>query len=136
LLRCESVRLFVERASAASTTFTYNEGNATAVAELCVRLDGMPLAIELGAARTRALPVQQILDRLDDRFALLTTGSRTAAARHQTLRATVDWSHNLLSEMARILFRRASVFVGGFSLEAAESVCSGGGLERQRTCTS
>lgn len=130
LLRCESVRLFVERASAASTTFTYNEGNATAVAELCVRLDGMPLAIELGAARTRALTVQQILDRLDDRFALLTTGSRTAAARHQTLRATVDWSHNLLSEMARILFRRASVFVGGFSLEAAEAVCSGEGLER------
>ena len=96
-----------------------------AVAQVCQRLDGIPLAIELAAARVKALPVEQIAARLDDRFRLLTGGSRTALPRQQTLRALIDWSYDLLSEPERALLRRLSVFAGGWTLEAAEAVCAG-----------
>ena len=121
-----SIKLFVERASIAKTGFTLNEKNAPSVAQICHRLDGIPLAIELAAARIKMLSVDEIAARLDDRFSLLTSGSRTAIPRHQTLRATIDWSHDLLVEPERILFRRLSVFAGGFTLEAVEAVCSQG----------
>jgi predicted ATPase len=130
LPRYESARLFVERAAAVKPTFTLTEQNAAAVAQVCYRLDGIPLAIELAAARAKVLPVEQIADRLDDSIGLLAAGSRTAMPRHRTLHATMDWSHELLPDEERALFRRLSVFAGGFTLEAAESVCTGGGLER------
>src|SRR5439155_10460791 len=98
--------------------------NAPAVAQVCHRLDGIPLAIELAAARMKVLTVAQIAARLDDRFRLLTGGSRTALPRQQTLRATIDWSYGLLSDPERVLLRRLSVFAGGWSLEAAEAVCA------------
>ena len=125
----ESVNLFVDRAVAAESTFTMTVGNTPAVAQICHRLDGIPLAIELAAAPVKALSVEQILARLDDRFRLLTGGSRTALPRQQTLRATIDWSYDLLSEKERVLFKRLSVFMGGWSLEAAEAICVGGGIE-------
>jgi predicted ATPase/DNA-binding XRE family transcriptional regulator len=106
LAKSEAVRLFVERARAVRPGFALAEGNRAAAAEICRRLDGIPLAIELAAARVAALPVEQIARRLDDRFRLLTTGSRTAMPRHQTLRALIDWSNDLLSEKEQILFRR------------------------------
>ena len=121
----DACRLFVERARAVQPTFALTEQNARSVAQLCRRLDGIPLAIELAAARVRALPVEQIAARLDDRFRLLTGGSRAAAARHQTLRATIDWSYDLLTVPERAVLRRLSVFAGGATLEAAESVCAG-----------
>src|SRR6266436_4872338 len=105
--------------------FAINEQNARSVAQLSRRLDGIPLAIELAAARVRTLPVEQIAERLDDRFRLLTGGSRAAVARHQTLRATIDWSYDLLGEPERAVVRRLSVFAGGATLEAAETVCAG-----------
>jgi non-specific serine/threonine protein kinase len=119
----EAVQLFIERATLVQPHFFVTRGNAPAIAQICFRLDGIPLAIELAAARVRALDVEQISKRLDDRFRLLTGGSRTALERHQTLRATIDWSHNLLSVDEKILFRRLSVFAGGWVLEAAEHVC-------------
>jgi predicted ATPase len=109
LKRYEAVRLFVERA-AATSRFELTKENAPVVARLCRRLDGMPLAIELAAARVRLLSVEQISERLDDRFRLLATNSRTTVPRHKTLRATMDWSHDLLSENERVLFRRLAVF--------------------------
>ena len=115
-----------------SRTFTLTEQNAASVAQICYRLDGIPLAIELAAARAKVLSVEQIAARLDDSFRLLATGSRTAMPRHQTLHATMDWSHELLPDEERTLFRRLSVFAGGFALEAAESVCAGEDLERAR----
>jgi predicted ATPase/class 3 adenylate cyclase len=121
----DACRLFVERARAVQPTFALTDQNAPAVAQLCRRLDGVPLAIELAAARVRTLPVEQIATRLDDRFRLLTGGSRAALARHQTLRATIDWSYDLLTEPERAVLRRLSVFAGGATLEAAESVCAG-----------
>jgi predicted ATPase/DNA-binding CsgD family transcriptional regulator len=127
LLTCEAVGLFVERAGAVAPGFALTEENAPAVADLCARLDGMPLAIELAASRVRMLSVGQILERLDDRFRLL-RGHRTAVPRHRTLGATIDWSYELLSEREKILFRRLSVFAGGWTLEAAEEICSGDGL--------
>src|SRR5918997_4343565 len=130
LPRYESARLFVERATTAKPTFALTEQNATAVAQVCYRLDGIPLAIELAAARTKVLSVEQIADRLDDCFGVLAAGGRTARPRHKTLHATMDWSHELLSEKEQTLFRRLSVFAGGFSLKAAESVCAGAGVER------
>ncbi|HEV2742974.1 MAG TPA: tetratricopeptide repeat protein, partial [Rubrobacter sp.] len=130
LPRYESARLFVERARAVKPNFELTEQNAAAVAQVCYRLDGIPLAIELAAARTKVLPVEEISGRLDDCFRLLAAGGRTAMPRHRTLHATMDWSHDLLWERERTLFRRLSVFTGGFSLEAAESVCAGSGLER------
>jgi predicted ATPase/DNA-binding CsgD family transcriptional regulator len=130
LPRYESARLFVERAVAVKPTFALTEQNAVAVAQVCYRLDGIPLAIELAAARAKVLSVEQIADRLDDTFGLLSAGSRTAMPRQRTLYATMDWSHELLPDEERALFRRLSVFVGGFTLEAAESVCAGEDLER------
>jgi predicted ATPase/DNA-binding XRE family transcriptional regulator len=124
LPRAEAVRLFVERARAARPDFALTHGNAAAVAEVCRRLDGIPLAIELAAARVSLLTVEQIAARLDDRFRLLTGGGRTAPSRQQTLRATSDWSHDLLTEPERALFRRLAVFAGGWTLEVAETVCS------------
>jgi predicted ATPase len=111
LLGCEAVGLFVERVGDVAPDFALTEENAPAVADLCARLDGMPLAIELAASRVRMLSVGQILERLDDRFRLL-KGHRTAP-RHRTLGATIDWSHDLLSAKEKILFRRLSVFAGG-----------------------
>jgi predicted ATPase/DNA-binding SARP family transcriptional activator/Tfp pilus assembly protein PilF len=125
----ESVRLFLERTGAARGERSLRAEDLEAVAQICARLDGIPLAIELAAARTAVLSPKQIAARLDDRFRLLTTGSRTALPRHQTLRATVEWSHDLLDPSERILFRRLAVFAGGFLLEAAEAVCSGGGVD-------
>jgi tetratricopeptide (TPR) repeat protein len=108
--------------------FALSEQNAAAVAQICRQLDGIPLAIELAAARLKLLTVEQIAARLEDRFRLLTGGSRTALARHQTLRATMDWSYDLLSEPEQALLRRLSVFAGGFTLEEAEAACSDCGL--------
>ncbi|MBI5876098.1 MAG: tetratricopeptide repeat protein [Chloroflexi bacterium] len=124
-----SVQLFSERARAAKTDFALTSTNAPAVAQICRRLDGIPLAIELAAARIKALSPEQIAARLDDRFRLLTGGSRTAMPRQQTLRAAVDWSYSLLSEPERTLMRRLAVFAGGWTLEAAEAVCADDGLQ-------
>jgi predicted ATPase/DNA-binding SARP family transcriptional activator len=123
-----AVQLFVDRTRAVDQTFVLDEANAEAVSRVCAALDGMPLAIELAAARVRMLSVREVADRLDDRFGLLTYGRRTAEARHRTLRATVDWSHELLTSFERRLFRRLSVFRGGWTLDAAEEVCSGDGI--------
>ena len=120
--RNEAVMLFTERASAASGTFELTASNQAAVVDLCRRLDGLPLAIELAAVRTRVLSPQQILDRLADRFGLLTGGSRAALPRHQTLRTTIEWSHDLLGPDERTLLRRLCVFGGRFTLEDVESV--------------
>jgi predicted ATPase/DNA-binding SARP family transcriptional activator len=117
-----AVQLFVDRAGAALPGFRIDAGNARAVADICRHLDGIPLAIELAAARVGALPVDELADRMQDRFALLTTGPRTAEARQRTLRATVDWSHDLLPEPERVLLRRLSVFRGSWSLDAALAV--------------
>jgi len=125
-----AARLFVERASAVSPTFALTERNAASVARVCYRLDGIPLAIELAAARTKVLTVEEISARLDDCFELLVAGGRTAMPRHKTLQATMDWSHDLLSGPERALFRRLSVFADGFSLDAAESVCAEDDLGR------
>ena len=120
----EAVTLFAERAAAASGTFELTDLNQAAVVQLCRRLDGLPLAIELAAVRTRTLTVEQIIDRLNDRFALLTGGGRAALPRHQTLQATIDWSYDLLTAREQILLRRLYIFAGRFTLEDAESVCS------------
>lgn len=128
----EAVRLFVERAAATEPGFALTAAVAPKVAEICRRLDGIPLAIELAAGRVAVLTPAQIAARLDDRFALLTGGSRTALPRQQTLLAALEWSYDLLSEPERVLLRRLSVFAGGFTLEAAEQVCAGGDLEPRR----
>jgi predicted ATPase/class 3 adenylate cyclase len=129
LLSSEAVQLFVDRAVAGQSTFAVTPQNAPAIAQVCRRLDGIPLAIELAAARVRSLPVEQITARLDDRFRLLTGGSRTALPRQQTLRALIDWSYDLLAETERALLRRLSVFAGGWTLQAAEAVCAGEVIE-------
>lgn len=123
LAHSESVQLFVERASAANPRFSLNDQNAGAIAKICRRLDGIPLALELAAARLTVFSAEQVAARLDDRFRLLTGGSRTALPRQQTLRALIDWSYDLLSEPERSLFRRFSVFAGGCTYDAIESVC-------------
>jgi len=123
----EGVQLFVERAQAAQKGFTLTAGGAAAVAQVCARLQGIPLAIELAAARIRSLTVEQIAARMDDHLGLLTGGSRTAQSRQQTLRATVDWSYDLLSGPERRLLGRLSVFAGGWTLAAAEGACAGDG---------
>ena len=125
----EAVQLFVARAGARDPTFLLVEENTAAVASICRRLDGIPLAIELAASRIGSLSAPEIETRLDNRFRLLTTGSRTADARQQTLRAMVDWSYDLLVEPERVLLSRLSVFAGGFTLKSAESVCVGGHVE-------
>jgi non-specific serine/threonine protein kinase len=131
LICFESIRLFSERAALASPDFIVNPQNSPAIVQICRRLDGIPLAIELAAARVNVLNVDQISKRLDDRFNLLTVGLRSALPRHQTLRATIEWSYDLLSEKERILFCRLAVFMGGWTLDAAEEVCAGNGLDLQ-----
>ncbi len=130
LTQYEAVRLFIDRAIAALPTFITTNQNAPALAQVCHRLDGIPLAIELAAARVKVLSVEQINARLEDRFRLLTGGSRTALPRQQTLRAAVDWGYELLSEKEQKLWQRLSVFAGGWTLEAAEAVCAGEGMEQ------
>jgi len=125
----ESVQLFVDRAANVIPGFSLNQSNEAAVAQICQRLDGIPLAIELAAARLRMLPVEQIATRLDDIFRLLTGGSRTALPRHQTLQALIDWSYDLLTEPEKILFRRLAVFARSWTLEACETICVGEGVE-------
>ena len=126
----ESVRLFVQRARYRNPAFVLTGQNAGAVAEICARLEGIPLAIELAAARV-GFSVQEIARRLDDSLRLLTSGNRTATPRQRTLRGALDWSHDLLSEPERVLFRRLSAFTGGWTLEAVEVVGSGDGIEEQ-----
>ena len=121
----DAASLFVERAQAVMPAFTLTARNAPVVEQICRRLDGIPLAIELAAARIAVLSPEQIAARLDDRFHLLSGGSRTALPRYRTLRALVDWSHALLTEAEQVLFRRLAVFAGGWSLEAAEAICAG-----------
>lgn len=125
VMQSEAVQLFVERARAVQPHFALTEQNAEAIARICQRLDGIPLALELAAARVGVFPVDQIASRLNDRFRLLTGGSRTAMPRQQTLRAAIDWSYGLLCDEERALLRGLSVFAGGWSLEAAESVVGG-----------
>lgn len=129
LTEYEAVQLFVERAQATLSNFSIRQENVHAIAQICHHLDGIPLALELAAARMRGLSVEQIASRLHDRFRLLKSGSRTALPRHQTLQALIDWSHDLLTEPERVLLRRLSVFAGGWTLEAAESVCASDDLE-------
>jgi non-specific serine/threonine protein kinase len=121
----EAGKLFLDRARAVSPNAVIDGANADAISSICRRLDGMPLAIELAATRVGFLTPQEIDDRLDDRLSLLTSGARSVLPRHRTLRALIDWSHDLLGEHEAILYRRLGVFVGGFTLEAAEHVCSG-----------
>ena len=124
LVEYESIQLFVDRASAANPNFSLTDQNASSVAQICHRLDGIPLAIELAAARARVFSAEQIASRLDDRFKLLTGGSRTALPRQQTLRALIDWSYDMLSADEQVLLRRLSVFAGGWSFETAEAICN------------
>ena len=125
-----AIELFTDRAQRARPGFRITGDEAALVAETCRRLDGMPLAIELAAARVRALSLRQIAGSLNDRFRLLTGGARTAVRRQQTLRASVDWSHALLTEPERALFRRLGVFIGGFDLDAAQAVGAATEIER------
>ncbi len=126
LVRCESIQLFVERAQAARPAFQLTAANALVIAQICHRLDGMPLAIELAAAHVNAFSTEEIAARLDDRFRLLNSGTRTSLPRHRTLRASIDWSYNLLSVPEQVLLQELSVFAGGFPLEAVERVCAQG----------
>lgn len=130
LLGFESVGLLVERANAVVHGFAVTSENAAAVARLCLRLDGLPLAIELATSRLRSLPIDVLADRLDDRFSVLTGGSRTALPRQRTLRALIDWSYDICSSDEKLLWSRLSVFADSFSLEAAEGVCSDDELDR------
>jgi non-specific serine/threonine protein kinase len=130
MLAFDAIRLFVDRARAVAS-FQFTSENAAAVADICRRLDGVPLAIELAAARTKLLSVGQIRERLNDRFRLLAGGGRTVVARQRTLEATVDWSYELLTDVERRLLARLSVFSGGWTLEAAEQVCGGRGIEER-----
>ncbi len=130
LTQFDSVRLFIERALSVNLNFRINENNAPALAEICHRLDGIPLAIELAAARTKVMSVEKIHARLDDRFNLLTGGKRTSLPRQQTLKALIDWSYDLLSDKEKLLWSRMSVFSGGFDLESAEEICHDEELDR------
>ncbi|HSL28177.1 MAG TPA: tetratricopeptide repeat protein, partial [Anaerolineales bacterium] len=129
LSQYEAVRLFIDRASLVAPHFEVDKENAPFIAQICYRLDGIPLAIELAAARVKVLSVEQISRRLDDRFRLLTGGARTALPRQQTLRALIDWSYDILSEGERLLLCRLSVFAGSWTLEAAEEVCADEGVD-------
>jgi predicted ATPase/class 3 adenylate cyclase len=128
LMECESARLFVDRAWPSPPGSEVDEQRSATILQICRRLDGIPLAIELAAARAKVMTLDELLERLDDRFRLLTGGGRTARARQQTLRATVDWSYQLLDRDERTLFRRLSVFAGGFAMADVEAVCSGDGV--------
>jgi predicted ATPase len=123
-----AVQLFAERAAAAQNQFALTEHNASALVRICHRLDGIPLALELAAARIEGLSAEQLASRLDAGFQLLTSGSRAALPRHQTLQATLDWSYHLLTERERRLFCRLSVFAGSWSVPAVEAMCSGGDI--------
>jgi len=123
------VRLFIDRALLVAPHFIVDKDNAPFIAQICYRLDGIPLAIDLAAARIKMMSIEQISQRLDDRFRLLTGGARTSLARQQTLRALIDWSYDLLSEKERLLLRRLSVFARSWTLEAAEEVCAGDGID-------
>jgi predicted ATPase/class 3 adenylate cyclase len=127
--RHDAVRLFVERSQLASSEFALTPDNVAAVVSICRHLDGIPLALELAAARTRSLSPTQILDRLGERFRLLTAGDRNAQGRQQTLLSTIEWSHDLLGEDERVLYRRLGVFAASFSLSSAEQICSGGEID-------
>jgi predicted ATPase len=129
LTQYDSVRLFIERAKMARSSFALTESNAGAIAQICYQLDGIPLAIELAAARLKLLSAEQIVTRLDDRFRLLTGGGRTIYPRHQTMQATIDWSYELLTQAEQVLMCRLSVFAGGWTVEAAEMVGAGNGIE-------
>jgi predicted ATPase/DNA-binding CsgD family transcriptional regulator len=129
LAATDAVRLFVERAKAADPTFAFNAVVAPTVAEICRRLDGLPLAIELAAARMAILSPDEIRERLDDRFRLLASRRPAGSPRHQTLRAALEWSHDLLAEPEAILLRRLAVFAGSWSMRAAEDICSGGTID-------
>jgi non-specific serine/threonine protein kinase len=131
LTRYEGVRLFVDRAVAVQPHFAITPANASAVAQICRQLDGIPLALEMAAARLRGLSAEMLAVRLEQGFRLLTGGSRTALPRQQTLRATVDWSYSLLSPAEQRLFARLSVFAGGWTLEAAEAICTGEGIAEE-----
>ena len=124
LTQYEAVRLFIDRVLAVQPDFSVTNMNANALVQICHRLDGIPLALELAAARVKSLSAEQIAARLDDRFRLLTGGSRTAVPRQQTLRAAIDWSYDLLTEEERVIMLRLSVFAGGWTLDAAQAVCS------------
>ena len=130
-LGSDAVRLFVERAGDARVNFAVSDANVSAAAAICRGLDGLPLAIELAAARVRMLSPRRIARELDERLRLLSGGARTVAARHETLRASIDWSHDLCSEEERLLLRRLSVWAGGFTLEGAEAVSADERLERR-----
>jgi predicted ATPase/predicted Ser/Thr protein kinase len=127
----EAVELFVDRARSVKSTFAITSATAAPLAKLCAQLEGIPLAIELAASSVKVLTIEQIAARLDHRLSLLTGGSRTALPRHQTLLAAIDWSYNLLTEPEKVLFQRLSVFAGGWTLEAAETVCSGEGVDQK-----
>jgi predicted ATPase/DNA-binding CsgD family transcriptional regulator len=132
LAEVEALRLLVDRAVAAAPDFALTDENRGAASDICRRLDGLPLAIELAAVRLASMTADDLLERLDDRFRLLATDRSPESPRHQALRATVEWSHELLSDEERTLWRRLSVFAGRFGIDAAEAVCSGTGLERDR----
>jgi predicted ATPase/class 3 adenylate cyclase len=129
LAQYEAVRLLLDRADLAAPSLALTQRNAAAVAQVCQQLDGLPLALELAAARVKVLSFEQLAARLGDRFRLLTGGSRSALPRQQTLRALVDWSYDLLTAPEQVLFRRLAVFAGGCTLEATEAVCAGDGIE-------
>jgi predicted ATPase/Flp pilus assembly protein TadD len=129
IMASDAVRLFVERASMVVPSFTIHDRNAPAIAKLCQQLDGIPLALELAAAQIAAMTPADMLERMDERFRILTTGRRTGLPRHQTLLATVEWSHQLLSEPEQCLFRRLAIFAGGFDLSAAESICADASID-------
>jgi len=135
LLRSEAVSLFVERARAVLPGFELTDGNAAAVATICCRLDGIPLALELAAAQVRSLGINQLARQMDDRFRVLISGRRTALPRQQTLRALIDWGYELLSAAEQVLLRRLAVFSGGWTLAAAEGVCGGDGLAKHSVVT-
>src|SRR6266478_2628542 len=130
LLAYDGVRLLVDRTRLQRPGFSVTSENAASLASICYRLDGIPLAIELAAPRLRSMSVEELSNRLDQRFALLTDGPRGALPRHRTQRSMIDWSHDLLSEVEQAMFRRLSVFAGGWTLDAAEHACSENGIER------
>ena len=133
LSQMEAIKLFADRAASISPGFAIRQQNALVVTQICQRLDGIPLAIELAAARVGMLTIEQILKHLDDRFNLLTNGLRSALPRHQTLRAMIEWSYELLSQKEHLLFKRLAIFSAGWTLEAVQEICSGNGIEFSET---
>jgi predicted ATPase/DNA-binding SARP family transcriptional activator len=135
IFQAEAVSLFIERAGDVLAGYQPDEADAHTIAQICRRLDGIPLAIELAAARMNLLSAQEIASRLDRRFSLLTGGQRTAMPRHQTLRAAIEWSYDLLGKAEQAIFRRLTIFAGSFTLEAAEATCAGEGIEKAEILT-